>query len=219
MRILVVSDLHGDLEPCRRAVARIRPDVILSCGDWGDPEEVSEADLAEFLEAGPVYTTFGNHDPLDLLARLRNRDGSPVLLDQGKVQECAGVRLAAIGGIWAKSHAHRHYVTDADVASAAARIARSGPVDILLTHGCPVGLADLTPSGRHGGQRCFLEAFKTIKPRLQLCGHLHVAQERTLKDGSRVINVGATPEGSIAVVEYDAAAKSLEARLERVPTA
>ncbi len=69
-------------------------------------------------------------------------------------------------------------MTDADVALAAARIARAGPVDILLTHGCPIGLADLTPAGRHGGQRCFLDAFKTVQPRLHLCGHLHLAQER-----------------------------------------
>ncbi|MFI5459941.1 MAG: metallophosphoesterase [Isosphaerales bacterium] len=213
MRVLVVSDLHGDLEPARRAAAFVRPDLILCCGDWGDPDQVTEPDLAEFLAVAPVYSTFGNHDPLDILTRLRNRDGSPVLLTQGTVHEFAGLRLAAIGGIWAKSHAKSHYVTDADVALAAARIAQSGPVDILLTHGCPIGLADLTPTGRHGGQRCFLEAFNTIKPRLHVCGHLHVAQERTLKDGRRVINVGATPEGSIVVVEFDAKNGTLSARL------
>jgi len=123
--------------------------------------------------------------------------------------------VAAIGGIWAKSHKKPHYITDEDVAEAAARIARTGPVDILITHGCPVGLADLTPSGRHGGQRCFLEANKTISPRLHLCGHLHVPQERTLKNGRRIINVGATPEGSIVVIEADPARGELEARLER----
>jgi Icc-related predicted phosphoesterase len=90
-------------------------------------------------------------------------------------------------------------------------------VDILITHACPIGLADLTPSGRHGGQRCFLEANKTVMPRLHLCGHLHVAQERTLKDGRRVINVGATPDGSIAVVEFDRERRVLEARLETIP--
>jgi len=218
MRVLVVSDLHGDLESSRCAAACLRPDLILSCGDWGDPDQVTERDLAEFLEFAPVYSTFGNHDPLDILSRLRNRDGSPVLLAQGTVHEVAGLRLAAIGGIWAKSHARRHYVTDADVAEAAARIAQSGPVDILLTHGCPIGLADLTPTGRHGGQRCFLEAFNTIRPRLHLCGHLHVAQERTLKDGRQVINVGATPEGSIVVVEFDAKNATLSARLLELPS-
>jgi uncharacterized protein len=218
VRILVVSDLHGDLSSARRAVTRVRPDLILSCGDWGDPDEVDENELARLLAAAPIHTTFGNHDPLDLLARLQNRDGSPVWLPQGKPVKVAGLRLAAIGGIWAKSHAKKHYVTDADVAEAAARIAKSGPIDILITHGCPIGLADLTPSGRHGGQRCFLDAFKTVSPRLHLCGHLHVAQERVLKDGRKVINVGETPAGSIAVVDFDPASGTITARLDQIVT-
>ncbi len=215
MRVVVVSDLHGDLGSVRRAVDRFGPGLILSCGDWGDPEEVDEAEFAALRAVVPVYTTFGNHDPLDLLPRLRNADDSPVLLPQGEVRDLLGLKVAAIGGIWAKSHKKPHYITDEDVAEAAARIARTGPVDILITHGCPVGLADLTPSGRHGGQRCFLEANKTISPRLHLCGHLHVPQERTLKNGRRIINVGATPEGSIVVIEADPARGELEARLER----
>ncbi len=219
MRILVVSDLHGDLDSARRACDRVKPRAILSCGDWGDPSEVNEDAFAALLDLGPVYTTFGNHDPMELLGRLRNRDGSPVLLPQGERSEVIGLNLAAIGGIWAKSHAKPHYVTDDDVAEAAGRIARSGPVDILLTHACPVGLADLTPAGRHGGQRCFLEANKAIAPRLHLCGHLHLAQERTLKDGRRIINVGATPEGSIVVIEFDPERRGLEARLETLAKA
>ncbi len=214
MRILVVSDLHGDLGSVRDACDRARPDLILSCGDWGDPDEVDEAAFMALLDTAPVYTTFGNHDPMELLGRLYNRDRSPVLLPQGQTTDLKGVSVAAIGGIWAKSHKKPHYVTDDDVASFADRIARSGPVDILLTHGCPVGLADLTPSGRHGGQQCFLEANKTIAPRLHLCGHLHVAQERTLKEGRRIINVGATPEGSIVVIEFDPGRRGLDARLE-----
>ncbi len=217
MRLLVVSDLHGDLDCVRRACDRVGPDGILSCGDWGDPEQVDASTFAALLDAAPVYTTFGNHDPMDLLARSRNRDGTPVLLGQGVSRAISGLRLAAIGGIWAKSHAKPHYVTDADVAEMADRISQTGPIDILITHGCPIGLADLTPSGRHGGQRCFLEANKTIMPRLHLCGHLHLAQERTLKNGQHVINVGATPEGSIAIVEFDQEQGSLLARLEQVP--
>jgi Icc-related predicted phosphoesterase len=218
MRILVVSDLHGDLNSVDRAYKIHQPNLILCCGDWGDANQVAEPALAALLDLVPVYTTFGNHDPLELLARLRNRDGSAVLLGQGEVHEIGELRLAAIGGIWAKSHAKPHYVTDADVAAAATRIARAGPVDILLTHACPIGLADLTPSGRHGGQRCFLDAFKVISPRLHLCGHLHLAQERTLKDGRKVINVGATPEGSIVLVEFEPKKKTLDAKLERLPS-
>jgi Icc-related predicted phosphoesterase len=213
MHILVISDLHGDLTAAWEAVERFEPELLLSCGDWGDPEQVSEVELAAFPARVPVYTTFGNHDALEALARLRNRDGSPVLLAQGEVQIASGVRLAAIGGIWAKSHRLPHYVTDEDVAAAAARIAGGGPVDLLLTHGCPVGLADWTPRGNHGGQRCFLQAFQTVNPQVHLCGHLHVAQEHALADGRIVVNVGATPDGSVAIVE--AGAEGIRTRLER----
>src|SRR5437879_5383259 len=79
LRILVVSDLHGDLAAAWEALEQFPSDLLLSCGDWGDPEQVSEADLAAFPARLPVYTTFGNHDPLDALARLRNRDGMPIL--------------------------------------------------------------------------------------------------------------------------------------------
>lgn len=202
-RILAVSDLHGDLGAVREALARFEPSALLSCGDWGDPSEVDGDAIAAIVSRVPTVTTFGNHDPPELLARLRNTDGSPVLLGQGEVRDFAGLRVAAIGGIWAKSHRLPHYVTDDDVAGFAARIALAGPVDILLTHGCPVGLADLTPTGRHGGQRCFLDASRVIAPRLHLCGHLHVAQERTLKDGRSVLNVGATPEGSVVLIDAD----------------
>jgi uncharacterized protein len=216
MKILVISDLHGDLRLAKKACQDSRPDLLLCCGDWGDPDQVGERELAGFLDLCPVLSTFGNHDPLELLARLKNRDGSAVLLGQGDVREFEALRLAGIGGIWAKSHRLAHYVTDTDVAEWAQGISRQGPTDILVTHGCPAGLADLTPSGRHGGQRCFLEAFKTVAPRLHLCGHLHVAQERILKDGRKVINVGATPQGSIAIVEFDTRTRTLTSYLDSV---
>ena len=213
MRILTVSDLHGDLESVRRAIDGFRPDALICCGDWGDPEEVDEAGLIAIFGQLPVVSTFGNHDPIELLGRLTNRDGSPVLLAQGEVRDFQGVRVAAIGGIWAKSHRKPYYVTDEDVAAFADRIVAEAPIDILLTHGCPIGLADLAPRGTRGGQRCFLEANKRIAPRVHLCGHLHVAQERTLKDARQLLNVGATPEGSVVVIEVDD--RGIVARLER----
>jgi len=217
MHILVVSDLHGDLKAAREACHLEKPDLILSCGDWGDPEEVTRADFESIQNLAPIHTTFGNHDAIEILKTLHNPDGTSLLLPQGREFVVAGLRLASIGGIWAKSHSKPYYVTDEDVAAMAERIAEAGPIDILLTHGCAIGLADLTPSGRHGGQRCFLDATKTIAPRLHLCGHVHVPQERIFKDGRKVLNVGATPEGSFVVIDFDASRNLLESTLKRLP--
>jgi uncharacterized protein len=213
MRFLVVSDLHGDLDSIIEAIDRFEPQALLCCGDWGDPEQVSQTQLVEVAARLPLLTTFGNHDPIEALFRLCNRDGSLVLLAQGEVRDLMGYAVAGIGGIWAKSRRKRYYVSDDDVAQAAARIVQSGPIDVLLTHGCPIGFADLTPTGKRGGQRCFLEANRQIAPRIHLCGHVHVPQQWTLKDGRQILNVGATPEGSVVLIDSDR--MGLVARLER----
>src|SRR5687768_7182640 len=103
-RLLVISDLHGDLKPAWAAVEAAEPDALLCCGDWGDPGEVEFYDLEPFTRRLPVYTVFGNHDNLLALEAWRNQDGSPVLLRTGELQTLGDVTLAGISGIWAKSH-------------------------------------------------------------------------------------------------------------------
>ncbi|MHB0913437.1 MAG: metallophosphoesterase family protein [Armatimonadota bacterium] len=185
-RLLAVTDMHGDLRNVRLAIREASPDLVVSCGDWG--ERVTRGEIEEALGGVPALTVYGNHDDIDLLAEMG------LLLPPGEVREVGGLRFAGISGIWAKSHRERYYVTDEDVAEQAAKLAGKG-VDVLLSHGCPVGIADTVPGGRHGGQRCFLEAFHTVRPRLYLCGHLHTAQHRGLKDGALVVNVGYTCRG------------------------
>lgn len=202
LRFLAISDLHGDLNSAWKAVEAGRPDVLLCCGDWGDPGEVELADLQAFSARQPVYSVFGNHDHLEAFGQWLNQDGTPVLLLNGEVRQVGPVRLAGINGIWAKSHAKPYYVTDEEVAAAARQIAERAPVDLLLTHGCPSHVADLTPRGGHGGQRCFLDAFRLIRPLIYLCGHLHRAQEHVTKDGLIVRNVGQTPGGDAVALNW-----------------
>ena len=199
MIITAISDMHGNLEKARQALSASKPDLVLCCGDWGDPEEVNPAHLECIVAQAHVLTVFGNHDDPEILSSMRNADGSAILLAPGEVREVGGLRFAGISGIWAKSHRQPYYVTDEDVAHQASLIA-GRDVDILLTHGCAIGLADAVPGGRHGGQRCFLDAFHAVMPRIHVCGHLHSAQQRNLGNGRVVINVGYTCEGDYWVL-------------------
>lgn len=202
MKIVAVSDMHGDLKNVHRIIDNVRPDMMLCCGDWGDPGEFDPQEFTSVLARTFVLSVYGNHDDIDLLKEARNIDGSPVLLTPEEVREIGGILFAGISGIWAKSHREVYYVTNDNVARYAESLAGKG-VDILLTHGCAIGLVDALPSGGHGGQRCFLDAFHRIAPRLYLCGHLHVAQKRVLKDGRIVINIGETCKGDYWVLDID----------------
>jgi uncharacterized protein len=198
MKILAVSDMHGDLSPVRRLLESVSADVLLCCGDWGDPGQLTREDYQGLLDLVPVYTVYGNHDDVDLLADLRNRDGSRILLENGLPVKFRDVTLMGISGIWAKSHAKPWYVTDEEVLDYAS--SASVGVDILMTHGCAIGLNDLTPSNTHGGQRCFSEAHRIVLPHVYICGHLHRADVRQLKSGAWVANVGQTTKGDYIAI-------------------
>ena len=92
--------------------------------------------------------------------------------------------------------------SDEEVAAAAAKLLEK-KVDILITHGCPLGIADLTPIGTRGGQRCFTEAFKLVNPKLYICGHLHHKSSYQTQDGELVVNIGFTKEGDYAVFNFE----------------
>lgn len=211
MKLLAVSDLHGSLNCIWTAIEATHPDVLLCCGDWGDPDEVELSDLEPFSERLPVYTVYGNHDHLEALREWQNKDGSDVLLPHGEALHVGEVTLAGISGIWAKSHRKPYYITDEEVEQAALAVSASGkPVDILLTHGCPSGVADLTWQNRHGGQKCFLHAFQLIRPRVYLTGHLHRAQEYRTKDGALIRNLGQTPRGEATLITVEAGELKVE---------
>lgn len=199
MKLLAVGDLHGNTDALFRLLDREGvPDALLCVGDWGDPGEIAPAEWDRILSTVPtVLTVFGNHDHLPFLHTLRNRDGSTVLLAQGECRVLGNITVAGVSGIWAKSNRLPHYITDEQVQGWADALAAGTPVDILLTHGCPVGISDRTLSGRPGGQKCFRDLLHTVRPQVYLCGHLHVAQRRDLLDPPcTVINTGSLRTGA-----------------------
>lgn len=59
-------------------------------------------------------------------------------------------------------------------------------IDVLVTHGPPFGFGDQVPSGERVGCVDLLNAIERIKPKLHVCGHIHL--------GHGLYN---TPEGVI----------------------
>ena len=84
MRILVLSDSHGDVDSMKKAVERVQPDQIIHLGDhWRDGAALKKA-----FPLLPVAQVPGNCDLYDFSARgpdplILSLDGHRVMLTHG----------------------------------------------------------------------------------------------------------------------------------------
>jgi len=61
-------------------------------------------------------------------------------------------------------------------------------IDILITHGPPNGILDLSEAGEYAGCTALLEAVREIAPRVHLFGHIHEGRGIERQDGVTFIN-------------------------------
>lgn len=115
IKAIVICDLHYDRRFYRgfdesRAwswlnsiVDHHRPDLILSCGDWGSA--INHREFFSLLRRTIVLSIYGNHENMDVLSSLYNVRGDrylPVLMEDGRVYEFGNLRIAGISGIVSK---------------------------------------------------------------------------------------------------------------------
>jgi hypothetical protein len=61
-------------------------------------------------------------------------------------------------------------------------------VQLLITHGPPFGIGDLTLRGEHAGCQDLLNQVRRIKPLMHLFGHIHEGYGRVRQDGTWFVN-------------------------------
>jgi calcineurin-like phosphoesterase family protein len=183
-RILAIADevdegLYSD------KLARLRPDLVLSCGDL-------PFDYLEYIVSRldvPLVFVPGNHD-----AELRSSDPTWTSLGtdapergplgcvnaDGRVVVAAGLRIAGLGGSMRYRRGPNQY-TDAEMRWRALSLAvrvRLNPfraarkLDVLLTHAPPVGWGSQDDLA-HRGFTAFVPLVKDLAPKVLIHGHLH----------------------------------------------
>lgn len=201
-RILAIAD-EQDESLYTDKLARLRPDVVVSCGDL--PFDYLEY-LVSRLDVPLVYVP-GNHDP-----EVRSPDPTwaPLRIEDpkagpqgcenadGRVVAAAGLRIAGLGGSMRYKPGPNQY-TDAEMRWRAlslevrirlnpARGARK--LDLLLTHAPPLGWGQPDDLA-HRGFAAFVRLVKDLTPRLLIHGHVHpygrTPPERKLA-GTQIIN-------------------------------
>jgi Icc-related predicted phosphoesterase len=75
-------------------------------------------------------------------------------------------------------------------------------VDVLITHGPPHGICDMTGRGELAGSATLFDRVLEVKPRLHVFGHIHEAAGRFDHDGTIFLNAS-TKMGRGAGVAID----------------
>jgi Icc-related predicted phosphoesterase len=211
-RILAVADevdeaLYGE------RLDELRPDLVLSAGDL-------PFDYLEYLVSRlnvPLLYVPGNHDP-DVRAPDRTFTAlSPEIPDpgppgcinvDGRVMEAAGLRVAGLGGSMRYRPGPNQY-SEAQMRRRALRIrflirfkrARPGPrLDVLVTHGPPVGADGADSDLAHRGFPAFNDLIRDLSPQVHIHGHVHpFGVARKVHRIGRTLVVNAVPYRVIAI--------------------
>ena len=199
MKILVTSDIHSSkraVEMIRQKIEKLMPDITVVCGDithFGTTEEARET-----IDSIPglVLAVPGNCDPAGIENGVAKSHGVDL---HGKTFELDGLRFAGFGGARKMFGTVREYEEE----FIGKNIRRIIPgADILVIHGPPYGINDLSQSG-HAGSREIFDAIQTHRPMLVLSGHIHECHGIVREAGITYINPGAARDGRCAYLEID----------------
>mgnify|MGYP006291605781 CR=1 FL=1 len=66
--------------------------------------------------------------------------------------------------------------------------------DVLITHGPPHGIEDMTAQGEHAGCQDLLEVIEEIKPKMHIFGHIHEGYGVTVNRETTFINASSADQ-------------------------
>ena len=197
MKILAVSDVHGDQGTIKRLAKRAvdeNVDVVFLCGDLVGHDEQFTNMIGPFIKAGKkVFLLHGNHESLADIEALAEVYGAKVM--HGNSVSYEGIGFFGVGG----ANIGPVMTSESDLfdklKDGHERI-KEYKKKVMITHVHPEGtlmqkLSDFVPPSR-----AVTRAINEFKPDILLCGHVHEAAglEETL-GSTKVINVA--KEGKI----------------------
>ena len=209
MRLLYVTDVHESRDALNWLLkfATNSYYAILIGGDI--TTEARTPFLDEFLGSvrklpSKIFLVPGNHDPREMTV-----PPSMTLLHARKV----ALGEFVIGGLGGSNFTSGGAPFEYADEEARSLLDALGSVDILLSHCPPYGTrCDPGPDGKNYGSIPVREYVESCKPRLVLCGHVHVARAADKVGGTTIVNPGPLMEGNYAMLKVHREKVTVELR-------
>ena len=204
MRIIYISDIHGNLDAVK---ALPEAEFCLVGGDFttlGTDDDV----LAAVETIAAKYPAF-----LGVLGNMDAPTANSVLERTGHLLKSTptsvqGLRLLGLGGA-NRSPFNTPNEWDESTAEELFSGLQKGVLDIAVTHAPPFESgADCIGSGLAVGSKAVADMVKRVKPALLLCGHIHEAAGIFRLDETLVVNPGQFgAEGHYADIRWEEGGK------------
>lgn len=197
MKLLYVTDIHESRSALSWLLeSAVGQDAILIGGDVTTEGRLPFLD--EFLHSllkirTRVVLVQGNHDPIFLTAPpgITRLHGTTTVVDSFAMGGLGGSNFTGVGAPFEYSDEEARKL-----------LARMGQVDILISHCPPFGTkCDFAPDGKNYGSVPVKEYVEAKRPRLVLCGHVHVARAVDKLGETTIVNPGPLMEGHYAMVD------------------
>jgi len=197
MSILVISDLHfekgsfhgvyqgGALDWLLSIMYKTKPTALVGLGDWG--YAWTSEDWYSLTEKITIHAIFGNHDNVDLLESIKNKDGSKVLTHDGEIRNIEGIKFGFINGIMSDKGTPRRNVprsTSEDFLRIASTNFKG--IDILCTHESPI-VPEYGKKFNSGiGPTAMTKVIEKVQSKISLSGHLDFGPYTISKIGQTI---------------------------------
>lgn len=167
MRILAITDLHGDTDALERALDTAGAvDAVLVLGDLSYERSVLRRLYARLGSCGaPVYIIHGNHEDEDDAEELAREYGLRWV--HRRVEELDGLSIAGYGG---GGFSTRRADLDAFAEELPVTMAHRS---IVVTHAPPADTPLDELDGDHVGDKSVRALIERARPIVALSGHLH----------------------------------------------
>jgi len=192
MKILVFSDIHGDLGALERLM-EVEADYYFAAGDmvnWGRGLDAAGEVLARRAER--TYVLPGNHETEEAIAGMCERHGLHAF--HGQTIKIGGFHVAGLGyssptpfhtpGEYSEKEIAARLArfaglkgeySEKEIAARLARFAGLNPL-VLICHSPPKDTSvDQVRPGLHAGSQAVRDFIEKHQPRYCLCGHIHEA--------------------------------------------
>ncbi|MFQ5712071.1 MAG: metallophosphoesterase [Candidatus Geothermarchaeales archaeon] len=205
VRILAVSDLHGDVERARKlgfVIREVAPDLVLVGGDLTNFGTLDSAkNILGMLVVNDSKILFvpGNCDPRELL-NVEEVEGAHNI--HGRRFEFKGVNVLGIGGSNPTPFKTLIEFSEEEIRGILSSLDAS-PKSIVLSHFPPHNTRlDRVFFGVHVGSVELRKFIERHKPRLVVVGHVHEGRGQQEINTSIIVNGGPGARGFYSIVDW-----------------